>query len=157
MPKRTEAAEPKGAQSSSEMIKAGALDKLVKAVSVANDKMDTGRQNKSELIRDACESDNLHKGAFGWFMKMRKMDPVRRNEWLAHFEYYCEWGKFTREDLFTEPEGTASTAEDDDAKDFRPTHLKQPGASAAEDAVQKIKEDALNKVGRGKPDASKLQ
>lgn len=148
-------------------IKPKAYTDLIKAVSVANDKMDTGRQNKSELIRDAVEI-GLHKTAFSWVMKLRKMDPVKRNELLFHFDVYCEREKFAREDLLADrPEPTARIVravpdkngvpreiDEDGEPDMRPSHMRQPGASAA-DAVDKIKNDALSQVGRGKPDASK--
>ncbi len=149
MAKRVEATEPKGSQSSSVAIKPKPYADLIKAVAVANEKMDTGRNNKAELIRNAVDSDNLHSGAFSWIMKLRKMDPVKRNEFLFHFDVYCEREKFAREDLLPDrAEAGAAAAGGDDDEDLRPRHLKQPGASVTS-AVDQIKEDALSKVGRG--------
>jgi hypothetical protein len=45
--------------------------------------------------------------------------------------------------------GVPRGKDEDGEPDPRPSHLRQPGASAAEDAVEKIKNDALNKIGRG--------
>lgn len=157
--------ESRGSQSSATAIKPTAYKKLVEAVASANGTMEKGRKNKAELIRDAVDSDNLHAGAFGWMMKLRKMDPVKRNEWLFHFELYCEREQFAREDLLSDrgghdggseeepeaPPAGGASASSEDEKDLRPRHLRQPGASAAEDAVSKIQNDALNKVGRGTP------
>lgn len=166
MPKRVDAAEPAGSQSSATAIKPAAYKKLVEAVVAANSTMEKGRKNKSELIRDAVDSDNLHAGAFSTMMKLRKMDPVKRNEFLFHFELYCEREGFARADLLPDrggaqhdpsPEaeramggGGPKAAGDED---LRPRHLRQPGASVVT-AVEAIKEDALSKVGRGPVDKS---
>jgi hypothetical protein len=155
MPKDAKtAAEPKGSQSSSEAIKPAAYKTLVLAVVAANATMEKGRKNKSELIRDAVDSDNLHAGAFRQTMALRKMDPVKRNEWLWHFELYCEREGFAREDLLpdrttTDANGVARGTDEDGEPDLRPSHLRQPGASATDSAVDKIKNDALDKLGRG--------
>lgn len=153
-------------------IKPEAYKNLVKNVAIANDKMDTGRKNKSELIRDAVDSDNLHAGAFALVMKLRKMDPVKRNEFLFHLDIYCEREKFAREDLLPDRQepttrivkttkaekdanGVPRGKDEDGVSDMRPSFLRQPGASASSDAVQQIKDDALSKVGRGNSDTPK--
>lgn len=158
MPKKAdETAQAKGSQSSSEAIKPQAYQKLVLAVVAANSTMETGRKNKAELIRDAVDSDNLHAGAFAWAMKLRRMDPVKRNEWLFNFELYCEREKFAREDLLTDRKvdanGVARGTDEDGEPDLRPSHLRQPGASATDTAVNQIKDEALSRVGRGNPPA----
>lgn len=159
MVKKTSVEEPKPgtADDSSVAIKRKSYDDLVGKVANANGTMDTARQRKSELIADAVSNQNLHKTAFAWVMKLRKMDPVKRNELLFHFDVYCEFEKFAREDLLQdrggEPDvnGVKRGVDEDGEPDLRPTHLRQPGASASDDAVNKIKEDALSKVGRGNP------
>lgn len=156
MAKKTETAtEQKGAQDSSVAIKRIDYDKLVEKVVNANGTMDTARQRKSELIADAVTGQNLHKGAFAWVVKLRKMDPVKRNELLFHFDVMCEYEKFAREDLLPDRgggddvNGVKRGTDEDGEPDMRPTHLRRDGASAADNAVNKIKEDALGKVGRG--------
>ena len=164
MGKRTQTAtEPKGSQSSSVATVKSTYDDLVGKVANANSTMSTARERKSELIAAAVKDDKLHKTAFSWVMKLRKMDPVARNELLFHFDVYCDYEKFAREDLLSdrggesggeEPETPTAGTGDEDAVDLRPGFLRQPGASVTsvtEAAVSKIKDDALNKVGRGKP------
>jgi hypothetical protein len=58
--------------------------------------------------------------------------------------------KATSKDANGVPRGT----DEDGEPDMRPSHMRQPNASAA-DAVDKIKNDALSQVGRGNPDVSK--
>lgn len=151
---------PKGAEASSIAIKKTDYDDLVAKVANANHAMDTGRERKSELIANAVDGKNLHKGAFAWIMRLRKMDPVKRNEFLFHFDVMCDYEKFAREDLFpergSEPDvnGVDRGTDEDGEPDMRPSHLRRPDASAADDAVEKIKNDALSKVGRGNPPTS---
>lgn len=150
--KTTEQPDDKRRSTVSQAIRPNDFDKLVARVASVNRSMGTDRQKKSELVRDAVDNQHLHKTAFAWFMKLRDMDPVKRNELLFHFEIYCERGNFTREELFTrdddEEEQVVGTPPGE--PDMRPSHLKQPGASAAK-TVDDIKADALSKVGRGKP------
>lgn len=159
MPKEVRSGEPEGSQSSSVAIKPSEYSKLRDKVANANDAMDKGRERKSELIADAVENNNLHKTAFAWAMKLRKMDPVKRNELLFHFDVYCDYEKFAREDLLDDR--AAGTPEGEE--DLRPRHLKQPNASAAEtvkDLAAKsgatTSDDPLKQVGRGKPGSSNL-
>jgi hypothetical protein len=163
MPKKTETADKPKAddQTSSVAINKGEYDTLVGKVANANTAMDNARTRKSELIADAVSGKNLHKGAFAWVMKLRKMDPVKRNEYLFHFDVMCGYEKFAREDLLDDRKAPADEGDDipdppDDQEDLRPRHLRQPGASVTSSAVDKIKEDALSKVGRGKPTDGKL-
>ncbi len=163
MPKKTtETPAAAGSQSSSIAIKQTEYDKLVGKVANANSTMDTARERKSELIADAVENNNLHKTAFAWVMKLRKMDPVKRNELLFHFEVMCDYEKFAREDLLDDRAAeSGDEGEPDEAKDLRPRHLRQPNASAAADHVRDLAtkagakpasgDDAIDKVGRGKP------
>lgn len=136
-------------QTSATATKKGDYEALRDKVANANSSMDTARTRKGELIADAVENKHLHKGAFAAAMKLRKMDPVQRAEWLFHFDTYCDYENFTREDLFPDRE----TGDGDEDRDLRPRHLRQPGASvdtsAATSAVEQIKNDALAKVGRG--------
>ena len=160
MTKKPETSEPKADKSSSAAIVFSYYSDLRDKVSNANDTMDKGRERKSELIANAVENKKLHKGAFAWVMRLRKMDPVKRNEFLFHFDVYCDYEKFAREDLLpdrAEPEPEAEV--DDDAKDLRPRHLRQPGASVVnivQDLASKTgaktsggDDDPINSVGRG--------
>jgi hypothetical protein len=140
--------------SSSVAIKRGDYDDLVAKVANANNTMDAARERKSELIANAVTGKNLHKGAFAWIMRLRKMDPVKRNEFLFHFDVMCDYEKFAREDLLpdrADVNGVKRGTDEDGEPDLRPSYLRQPGASASDEAVNKIKEDALSKVGRGNP------
>lgn len=102
------------------------------------------------LISNAVENLHLHKKAFGWYMQLLKMDPAKRSEMLFHFDVYRERGEFDSEpdmlpdraeldaeadagDESTDKEkptlaGAMAQAIDDDKKDFRPAHMRQPGA-----------------------------
>jgi hypothetical protein len=155
-------------KTSSEAIKKTDYEKVRDNVANANDTMKKGRERKSEVIANAVADKHLHKTAFSWIMKLRNMDPVQRNELLFHFDVYCDYEEFARVDLLADrpaptarivkpvkdANGVPRETDEDGESDPRPTHLRRPNASAAE-AVDKIKNDALNQVGRGKPDASK--
>ncbi len=163
MPKKTKTSDQPQAedQTSSVAIKKTDYDALATKVAGANATMDKGREHKSELIANAVTGQNLHKGAFAWVMKLRKMDPVKRNEYLFHFDVMCGYETFAREDLLEDRKTADEDGDDipdppDDQVDLRPRHLRQPGASVTSSAVDKIKEDALSKVGRGKPTDGKL-
>jgi hypothetical protein len=102
------------------------------------------------LISDAVENENLHKGAFGWYTKLLKMDAGKRAEWLFNFDLYRERGEFDaqgdmlpdRAELDAEadmPEsdkqaapptlaGAMAQAIDDDKRDMRPRHLREASA-----------------------------
>ena len=159
MSKKVEQTPPRESQSSSVAIKKSVYESLRDKVANANDAMDKGRTRKSELIADAVENQHLHKTAFAWVMKLRKMDPVKRNELLFHFDTMVGYENFTREDLLPDRAAPDSDdADDEDGRDLRPRHLRQPGASAA-DAVKDLAakagaktsaEDPITKVGRGK-------
>jgi hypothetical protein len=161
MPKKTKTTDDPtavGDQTSAAAILFSDYTDVRDKVSNANDTMDKGRERKSELIANAVENKKLHKGAFAWVMKLRKMDPVKRNEYLFHFDVMCGYEKFAREDLFEDrkaPDDDGDDIPDPPEEDLRPRHLRQPGASVTS-AVDKIKEDALSKVGRGKPTDGKL-
>ena len=155
--------EPKADQSSSVAILKTHYETLVGKVASTNDSMDTARQRKSELVANAVENQKLHKGAFAWVMRLRKMDPVKRNEFLFHFDVYCDYEQFGREDLLPDRgdldvNGVERGIDEDGEEDLRPTHLRQPGASAAgivQDLAAKTgaktsDEDNILKIGRGK-------
>lgn len=158
MPKKIET--PDGGTSSSVAIKESAYSDLVGKVQNHQNKIDASTKTKSELIADAVEGNNLHAAAFRWVLKLRKLDPVKRNEMLFHFDVMCGYENFTREDLLSDR--AAGTPEGEE--DLRPRHLRQAGASAASTVQQlaanagaktsppndsKNPDDPINKIGRG--------
>jgi hypothetical protein len=149
--------EPVADQTVHEAIKPQKLKDLIAKVANASKTASDANQRKGELIQTAVDNDKLHKTAFAWLMKLRKMDPVAREELRFHFEVYCEreWGK-NQDLLRTTGEQPEETSEADE--DLRPRHLRQPGASAAaptSSASARVRELAdkaeanLSQVGRG--------
>jgi len=151
----------RGDQTSHTAIKPTKMNDLVAKVANADKAARDGNQRKSELIANAVENDNLHKGAFAQFMKLRKMDPVHRDAFRFHLEVYCEreWGKNT--DLLTVTGEQPSEDADDSEPDLRPDYLKNgsaaapaPVSSSASKRVRELADKAeanLSQVGRGKP------
>jgi len=152
-------------RTSHEAIKPQKLIDLIGKVANANNALDNARTKKGELIADAVENQNLHKGAFALFMKLRKMDPVQRDAFRFHLEVYCEreWGKNTDLLRVTGEQPAEEDGADDGEPDLRPDYLKSGSAAAPaprSSATARVRELAdkaeanLSVVGRG-PQASK--
>jgi hypothetical protein len=72
---------------------------LIKKCRTAQAGMDSERATLGSYVSDACENKNLHKGAFGIYRRLDKMDDVKRAELLFHFDVYRERAKWNEEDL----------------------------------------------------------
>lgn len=66
------------------------LNSLIKRCNSATNKLDDAKTDLSELISAAVEKKNLHKGAFGWVRRLKRMDPVKLYAWLQNFDAYRE-------------------------------------------------------------------
>jgi len=142
-------------QTSHEAIKPQKFKDLHGKVLNADNTIKNARVRKGELIADAVENEKLHKGAYGVFCRLEKMDPVAREAFRFHFEIYCEraWGE--NKDLLRVTGDAAGTPEGE--TDLRPRNLRQPGASAAAPSsasahVQALADKAdanLSRIGRG--------
>lgn len=77
---------------------------LVKKCKMQRAEMDSARGTLGQLVSEAVESKHLHKGAFGIFMRLEKMDPYKRAELLFHLDLYRERAKWDETDLFPERE-----------------------------------------------------
>lgn len=119
------------------------FDKLISACRASASVITDETASIGGMISAAVENDNCHKGAFGWARKMDKLyrqDPAKASEWLFHFDSYrkhADWGDV--KDMLPDRQNggdvaeAEADAEDDDKRDLRPAHLRQPGASAAGD------------------------
>lgn len=63
---------------------------LVRKVDENKTKSAAISQDTSELVRAAVDNDNLHRGAFGLIVKLRRMDEYKRNDFLRQFELYLD-------------------------------------------------------------------
>lgn len=73
---------------------------LYKKVKSAQSSMDTERSSIGGMIADAVENKHLHKGAFGIFRRLDKMDDYKRAELLYHLDIYRERANWDTTDLF---------------------------------------------------------
>jgi hypothetical protein len=99
------------------------LRALLAKLSTAQGVMDEARSSMGGLVADACENQNLHKGAFRTIRKWNRMDPVKRDEEIAHVTHMIAemgWGKAG--DLFRREAST----EDMPASAPRPKRNNKP-------------------------------
>jgi hypothetical protein len=73
---------------------------LLKKVKSAQGSMDTDRASIGGYISDAVEHKFLHKGAFGIFRRLDRMEPYKRSELLYHLDIYRERTAWDTTDLF---------------------------------------------------------
>src|SRR5215475_456714 len=74
--------------------------KLHKSVRTAEAEMRSAHGSIGQLISDAVENKYLHKGAYGIFRRLDKMDAYKRAELRFHLNLYCERAKWDESDLF---------------------------------------------------------
>ena len=67
--------------------------------------MAEGRGTIGGLISAACADQHLHKGAYGIFRRLDKMDDYKRAELLFHLDTYRERAKWDESDLFDRLKG----------------------------------------------------
>jgi hypothetical protein len=84
---------------------------LIKKCRTAQAGMDSERATLGSHISDACENRNLHKGAFGIYRRLDKMDDVKRAELLFHFDIYRERAKWNETDMFPDRDHGDEAAE----------------------------------------------
>lgn len=77
-------------QTSHKAITKTKLQRLLSRCASFKETMDEARGEMGEMIGEAVENDNLHKGAFAWLRKLGKMTPAKRNEQLFQFHVYCD-------------------------------------------------------------------
>jgi hypothetical protein len=66
------------------------------------------------IVDKAAENDHLHKGAFAWAKRLRKMTAAKRAEHLFHFHVYCRYEGWPDEAL---PLGDRDPAEEQAEQD----------------------------------------
>jgi hypothetical protein len=84
------------------------FDVLLRKCSSHQSDMDTSRATMGQLISAAVENKHLHKGAFGMFRRLHKMDPYKRAELLFHLDIYRERAKWDETDLFPDRDNEAA-------------------------------------------------
>ncbi len=92
MAKRVTADKPaaKADTSTVKAISGKDFDSVVKRCRAAQSAMDSERGSLGSIISDAVEHKHLHKGAFGVFRRLDKMDAGKRAELLFNFDLYRE-------------------------------------------------------------------
>src|SRR6266853_1141115 len=75
------------------------FDKLHKAVRTAEAGIASERGTIGGLI-SAAQEKHLHKGAYGIFRRLDKMDDYKRAELRFHLDLYIERAKWDSSDLF---------------------------------------------------------
>lgn len=133
---------------------------LLKKCAAAKAVMDEERASLGGMISDAVEKHRLHKGAFGWARKMDKMDPVKRGEWLFHFDTMRKYSAWDVPDMLPDRQAGGDAAEyeteeqqaaepetehdngasrlaglGDNVQDLRPRHLRS-GSSDPDPALK---------------------
>ncbi len=83
------------------------LTALIRKCKTAQAGMDSERATLGSYISDAIENKHLHKGAFGVFRRLEKMDSVKRAELLFHWDIYRERAKWDTTDLFPDRDEAA--------------------------------------------------
>jgi hypothetical protein len=76
------------------------FDLLHKKVRTAEAGMKSEQGTIGQLISDAVADKHLHKGAYGIFRRLDKMDDYKRAELLFHLDLYRERAKWDESDLF---------------------------------------------------------
>jgi hypothetical protein len=88
-------------QSVIQTITKKAFDALHKLVKGHRGRMDGERAEIGGLVSEAVTSKHLHKGAYGIFCRLDRMDALKRSELLFHFDVYRERANWnTMDDLF---------------------------------------------------------
>ena len=80
---------------------------LVKKSTSQRAAMDSARAELGGMISDAVQNKFLHKGAFGIFSRLHKMDPYKRAELLFHLDIYRERGEWDETDLLEDRQTAA--------------------------------------------------
>jgi hypothetical protein len=60
------------------------------------------------MIADAVENKHLHRGAFGIFRRLHKMDDYKRAELLFHLDVYRDRASWDTSDLFEDRDANAA-------------------------------------------------
>ena len=76
------------------------FDKLHKAVRTAEAGIASERGTIGGLISAACADKHLHKGAYGIYRRLDKMDSYKLAELLFHLDTYRKRAKWDESDLF---------------------------------------------------------
>lgn len=84
------------------------LAALIKKCKTAQSGMDSERATLGSYISDACENKHLHKGAFGIYRRLDRMDPVKRAELLFHFDIYRERAEWDTSDMLPDRQREAA-------------------------------------------------
>lgn len=173
MPKTVEPS-PKGGAKAIRVIAETSLKGYAIDVDAIEKRIDVQKEKLAESTADAVKK-HLNKVAWSFIKRLRKIgadDSDKLANVLAGFDHARE--VFKLDDLAnlnermqfdgsgstqeTTSEDTSPKAENDDEKDFRPRHLRQPGASAADEvqrlaqasgATPRADEDHLKNVGKG--------
>jgi hypothetical protein len=69
------------------------------------------------IVDKAAENDHLHKGAFAWAKRLRKMTAAKRAEHLFHFHVYCRYEGWPDEALPLGDRDPAEEQAEEDAAD----------------------------------------
>lgn len=76
------------------------LKSLLARLRTKQAEMDESRGEMGSMVLGAVDKAHCHKGALAWVRRLDKMDPVKRDEWLFHFQLYCRHLDYMTSDLF---------------------------------------------------------
>jgi len=96
--------EGRGDQTVVQAISEKEFTKLHKAVRAADANMASDRGSIGQMIRNAADEKHLHKGAYGIFRRLDKMEDHKRAELLFHLDLYRDRAKWDTSDLFRSAE-----------------------------------------------------
>jgi hypothetical protein len=128
-----------GEQASNQTIKAigkSAFTDLVRTVQATKRKLKEETTAISGKIDAAVEHNRLHRGAFNLFIRLSGMDPLKRAEFLFHFDTYRRYGELDDAAGFYRRGGEAEPNDE----------VEQPTAAPE---GERADEGELAKVGRG--------
>lgn len=66
------------------------LAKLLKVLSEHGSTLAEVRGHIGAAIKDAEETNNVHRGVIKLIAKLEKMDDTKRAEWFRHFDHYAD-------------------------------------------------------------------
>jgi hypothetical protein len=123
MPKTVE----KEDQTTARAISESNLNKLLTGCKPYENSLADARTNLGNLIKEYVQIKNAHAGVIALVRKLDRMDPVKRNEFLFHFDVCREHRGWERvEDLFDRGE---DAAEAEAEEDLRPRYLRTGGVA----------------------------
>lgn len=144
MAKKAAPAESDGQKNPTLVMSKAKLKMLLEVGEETDSESASARGTYGEAVKTSVKEDHCHPGALRMIRTLKKIaKATKRDEHLFHLLAYLKhmgWDKVT--DLFEDRQtalsgsegGEGGTPEGED--DVRPRHMRQPGASAADDPTQ---------------------